>query len=265
MNTQERPSITIVTKDGMYSKDRTFRSAMPDWSISQKRPLFDESQIQLTAPNDESRPVYIAEGKARMDASWVSAICGISESMIEEATRVKSENGHVYLYADTVQFVHEPDGSLTIHEKPAGDPVVWAQTSPDAISQSGKTIEIVSALTGIYCDKNGVSEPKTVIVRVESTMRPFTREELVEYAKGSGNKTIPETAGGISLANGGRQFHDTSKPLIVSVQDSLDSTPKELLRYETWAHIPDGALRPFICGAFEPAVIQLVNKAKISK
>jgi predicted house-cleaning NTP pyrophosphatase (Maf/HAM1 superfamily) len=265
MNTIERPSITMVTKEGKYSKDRTFKRALPDWSIEQKTPLFDETQIQLTAPRDESRPVYIAEGKAKMDASWVSAVCGLSDAMISEAQKIKSENGHIYLYADTVQFVHEPDGSLTIHEKPAGDPVVWAETSPDAIAQSGKTIEIVSALTAIRCDKNGASEPKTVIVRAQATMRPFTREELVEYAKGSGNKTIPETAGGISLANGGRHFHDTGKPLIISVQDGLDSEPKEMLRYETWAHVPDDALRPFICGAFEPAVLRLVDKTQAPK
>lgn len=258
----ERPSITIVTKNGGYQKDRIYQSALPGWEINRKDPGFQEWKIKETAPRDESRPVYIAEGKAMADAAWVAAIAGISEEMIEEAKKIQSEHGHIYLYTDSVQFVHQPDGTVTLHEKPKGDPVVWASTAPEAMDQSGKTVEIVSALTAVHADKTGVSEPKTVMVRAKATMREFTREELVEYAKGSGNKIIPDTGGGISLANGGRQFYDTSKPLTIFVQDSLTSEPVEMLRYETWAHVPDVALRPFICGAFEPAIIRLVEKTK---
>jgi|GEM_PF-703831 predicted house-cleaning NTP pyrophosphatase (Maf/HAM1 superfamily) len=262
MNT-ERPTITIVTKNGGYQKDRIYQSALPEWEITRKEPSFSEWRIKQDAPHTEARPVYIAEGKAREDAAWVSAVCGLSDVMVSEAQKIKSDRGHMYLYTDSVQFVHQPDGSISIHEKPQGDPVVWAATAPEAMDQSGKTIEIVSALTAIRCDKSGISEPQTVMVRAQASMRPFTREELVEYAKGSGNKIIPDTGGGISLANGGRQFFDTSKPLIISVQDGLGQEPKELLRYETWAHIPDAALRPFICGAFEPAVIRLAEKTRI--
>jgi len=96
-------------------------------------------------------------------------------------------------------------------------------------------------------------------------MRPFTREELIDYANGSGKTIIPLTGGGISPSNGGRRFYDTTKPLTVSVQDSLDAEPEELLRYERWDHLPDEVLRPFTCGAVEPAVIRLVNKTKVQK
>lgn len=261
MNT-ERPTLIVVTKNGGYNKDRIFQSALPGWTVSRKEPMFDESLIQPIAPNDETRPVFISEAKAAMDWVVIAAMCGMAESIAREAQKVTIPNGVMYLYTDSVQFIHEPDGSLTIHEKPHGDPVVWASTHPDALAQSGKTVEIVSALTGIRCDKDGVSDPQTVIVRAKATMRPFTREELVAYAQGSGNKAIPDTAGGISLANGGRVFYDTSKPLTISVQDGLGSEPKELLRYETWAHVPDEALRPFICGAFAPAITRLVEKTR---
>jgi len=256
----ERPSLIVVTRNGGYNKDRIFQSALPDWNVSRKDPIFDETLIHPIAPNDETRPVFISEAKAAMDWAFVAAMCGMAEAFTSEAQKVASKDGVMYLYADSVQFIHEPDGTLTIHEKPHGDPVEWATTHPDALAQSGKTIEIVSSLTGIKCDKNGVSDPQTVIVRAKASMRPFTREELITYAKGSGNKTIPDTAGGISLANGGRSFYDTGKPLTISVQDGLGSEPKELLRYDTWAHVPDEALRPFVCGAFEPAVTRLVQK-----
>lgn len=261
MNT-ERPTITIVTKNGGYQKDRIYKAALPEWEIDRKDPEFSEWRIKQKAPHTEERPVYIAEGKAREDAAWVAAVCGLSEAVISQAQKIKSERGHMYLYTDSVQFVHQPDGGLTIHEKPQGDPVIWASTAPEAMDQSGKTVEIVSALTAVRCDKHGVSEPQTVIVRAKATMLPFTRNELIEYAKGSGNKTIPDTGGGISLANGGRQFFDTNKPLTISVQDGVGEPQQELLRYETWAHIPDTALRPFICGAFEPAVVRLAEKTK---
>jgi hypothetical protein len=262
MNT-ERPTITIVTRNGGYQKDRTFQRAMPEWQITRKEPTFDEAQIQKTAPHDESRPVYISEQKARMDAAWVSAMCGAANAVTEGAKKVSKDGGHLYLYTDSIQFIHEPDGTRSHHEKPIGDPVEWAQNSPDALAQSGKTVEIVSSLTAIRCDKNGVSEPATVIVRAQATMRPFGREELVEYAKGSGKNVIPDTAGGISLANGGRQFYDTNKPLTISVQDGLDSKPSELMRFETWGTVPDDVLRPFTCGAFEPAVIRLAQKTQV--
>lgn len=260
-NQFEQPSVTLVTRNGSH-KDRIFQSALPEWEIHRKDPGFDEDEISLRAPRSSERPVFIAEEKAKQDATWVAAICGSANAFVEGAKVTSTDRGNMYLYTDTVQFIHEPDGSLTIHEKPLGNPVVWAALNPDAMAQSGKQIEIVTALTAIRCDANGVSEPKTIIVNVEASMRPFSRRELVEYAKGSGNKTIPNTAGGISLANGGRSFYDTGKPLIVSVRDSINDTPTELLRYETWAHVPDVALRPFIVGAFEPAVVRLAEKTR---
>ncbi len=260
----ERPEIVMVTRNGGYNKDRIFQAAMPEWNITRRDPIVNERLIQEFAPTTEERPVFISEAKARLDAPWVAAVCLIAELFTEYAKVTRSKVGLVYLYADSVQFIHEPDGTLTIHEKPVGDAVEWAEHSPDAIAQSGKTVEIVSALTAIRCSPDGVSDPATVIVRAKATMRPFTRPELVEYAKGSGRTVIPDTAGGISLANGGRQFYDTSKPLTISVQDSITDEPKEMLSFDDWSHVPDAALRPFVCGAFEPAVVRLVGKTKLT-
>lgn len=262
MKNKELPSITIVTRNGGYQKDRSFQSALPEWHVTRREPTFDEDQIHLTAPHDESRPVYISEQKAREDAAWVAALCGSAEEIVTEAKQIQTREGKMYLYTDSMQFVFEPDGTTSRYEKPIGDPVMWALSSPDALAQSGKSIEIVSSLTAVRCDANGVSEPQTVLVRVRATMRPYTRQELVEYAKGSGKNVIPDTAGGISLSNGGRHFYDTSKPLIISTQDGLGATTTEMLRFETWDNIPDDVLRPFTCGAFEPAVIRLAQKTR---
>ncbi len=257
---QELPPITIVTHNGS-NKEAIFRTALPGISIDGRDPRFDEERIQRMAPHTERRPVYISEEKAREDAAWVSAACGTATAFTEDARVIPEGKDRIYLYADTVQFVHEPNGSLTILEKPHQEPVDWATNSPEAMAQSGKDVEIVNALTAIRCGGDGrVSDPKTVIVRVHAHMRPYTRADVIAYAKGSGNHTMPNDAGGISLANGGRHFYDTDKPLIVTVQDSIDANESELFRFDTWALVPDRVLRPFICGAIEPAVIRLVDK-----
>lgn len=250
----------MVTREGS-NKERIFRDALPDWHIHRRDPSFNEPNLEAIAPRDESRTVFIAEAKAREDAAMVAALCGTVNLLTEGAEVTHSEKGELYIYNDTEQHVHLPDGSLVVLDKPEGDPVEWAMHSPDAMIQSGNNVEIITALSGMLCNDGRVSEPKSVIVRVAATMRDFTREELVEYAKGSGSKTIPDTAGGISMANGGRSFYDTGKPLTVSVQDSLESEPVELLHFNTWAHVPDAALKPFICGAFEPALTRLVEKS----
>lgn len=260
----ELPPITIVTSS--RNKTDIFRDALPGWKVDQKNPSFDEDRIQRSAPHTELRPVFISEEKAREDAAWVSAICGTAVALTEQARIISDGKDHVYLYSDTVQFVHEDDGSVRILEKPIHqDPVVWAMTSDEAIAQSGKDIEIVNAMTAIRCGKDGITDPKTVIVRAHARMRPYTRTEVIEYAKGNGNYTILKDAGGISLANGGKHFYDTDSPLIITVQDSIDGKESELFRFDTWGLVPDKVLRPFICGAVEPAVVRLVNKTQPSR
>lgn len=261
----EMPPITVVTQNA--NKENIFRDALVGWKIDGKEPTFDELRIQSMAPRNERRPVYISEEKARQDAAWVSAVCGMADACTNDAVKIPDGKDHIYLYTDTVQFVHEPNGALTILEKPhMTDPVDWAATTSEAMSQSGKDVEIVNALTAIRCDKDGgVSDPKTVIVRAKAHMRPYTREEIVSYAKGSGNHTVLHDAGGISLANGGRHFYDTEQPLIITVQDAIDGKESELFRFDTWALVPDLVLRPFICGAVEPAVMRLVNKTQAFK
>ena len=263
MNT-ERPVITIVTREGS-NKDKIFRDALPGWHIHRKDPSFYEAPIESAAPKGQERTVFISREKARTDMELVGALIGSADMLAGEADIRHIGKGELFLYNDTEQFIHDQDGNLTIHDKPEGDPVEWAKHSPDAMAQSGKTIEIVTALTGILKTEEGIGEPQTVIVRVEASMRPFTRDELVKYAETeNGRRVITETAGGISLANGGRSFYDTTKPLTVSVQEGLDAEPQELLHYSTWTHVPDAALKPFICGAFEPAVVRLVEKTRFS-
>ncbi len=259
----ERPDITIVTRNGS-NKDAIFQAALPGWHIDRKEPGFDETRIQRMAPHTEIRPVFIAEEKAREDAAWVSAICGTAEAYTAGARVIPDGKDRIYLYTDSVQFVHEDDGSLTILEKPHQDPDTWASQSAEAMAQSDKDVEIVNALTAVRCGKDGVSEPKTVILRVHAHMRPYTRDEVVAYAKGSGRKSVENDAGGISLANGGRHFYDTDRPLVVSVQDSIEGNESELFRFDSWALVPDRVLRPFICGAIEPAVVRLVQKTQVS-
>lgn len=263
MRTEMVP-ITVVTQSA--NKENIFRDSFADWRIDGKEPTFDEASIQLRAPHDERRPVFISEQKAKEDAAWVSAICGTAAALTGEAQQIPDGKDHIYLYTDTVQFVHEPNGSIMILEKPhMEDPVVWAQTSVEAMAQSGKDIEIVNSLTAIRCSKDGVSEPKTVIVRAHAHMKPYTREDIINYAKGTGQHTMLKDAGGISLANGGRHFYDTASPLIVTVQDAIDAKELELFRFDTWELVPDRVLRPFICGAIEPAVLRVVDKTQLRK
>ena len=89
----------------------------------------------------------------------------------------------------------------------------------------------MTALSAIRCGPHGVAEPKSVIVRAKATMRTFTREDVVAYAKGHGNHTVPNDAGGISLSNGGKHFYDTDKPLVISMQDDIYGKETVLARY----------------------------------
>lgn len=259
----EKLPITFVTSSDGHNKAEVFQKWLPDWEIGHREPLFNEDKIHKTAPRDEHRPQVIAEHKAKDDIAMAQAISGIANAIVENADLYTDGDEKMLLYTDTVQLVHVSDTETAILEKPVGDPLEWATNSPEAMIQSGKDIEIINALTGIRAGKNGVSEPATVILHVKATMRPFTREDIVAYAKTPGN-TIAQTSGGISMANGGRSFLDMDKPLIVSVADSMDDIPTEIIRYDTWHHVPNAALKPFICGAVEPAVERLVAKTKVA-
>lgn len=258
---KERIPVTFVTSSDGHNKADVFRKWLPDWKISHREPLFNEDRIHETAPHDEHRPQVIAERKAKDDVTMAQAISGIADAIVTNGDLYTAGDEKMLLYTDTVQLVHVSDTEIAILEKPVGDPLEWAMHSPDAVIQSGKDIEIINALTGIRTGTNGVSEPATVILHVRATMRPFTREDVVKYAKTPGN-TISQTSGGLSMANGARSFLDMDKPLVISVTDSMDAEPVELQRYHTWHHLTNAELKPFICGAVEPAISRLVEKTK---
>jgi len=258
MNT-ERPKITFVTSKDGNNKAEIFRARLPNWTITRRDPLYSEDRIHESALHTEYRPQVIAERKAKDDIAMAQAISGMANVIVEDGDMYTGGEEKMLLYTDTVQLVHFDDDKVAVLEKPVGDPVQWAISSPEAVIQSGKDIEIVNAMTGIRTGKDGISEPATVILRVQATMRPFTREEVVTYAKQS-DSTISATSGGLSMANGARSFLDMKKPLVVSVADSMGDAPQELVRYTTWEHVPNEELKPFICGAFEPALSRLVEK-----
>lgn len=251
--------ITFVTSKDGHNKADVFQKSLPNWSIGHREPLFNELQIHETAPHDEHRPQAIAERKAKDDITLAQAMSGIANAIVENGDLYTDGDEKMLLYTDTVQLVHVSDTEIAILEKPVGEPIEWAMHSPEAVIQSGKDIEIINALTGIRTGKAGVSEPATVIVHVKATMRPFTREDIVNYAKTPGN-TVAQTSGGISMANGARSFLDMTKPLVIGVADSMDDTPTEVIRYETWDHLTNAELKPYICGAVEPALERLVTK-----
>lgn len=256
--------ITFVTSSDGNNKAEIFQRWLPNWEISHREPLFDEKKIHEIAPYDMHRPQVIAEHKAKDDMAMAQAISGIANAIVENGVLYTQGEEKMLLYTDTVQLVHINDTQIAILEKPAGDPLEWAMHSPEAILQSGKDIEIINALTGIRTGKNGVSEPATVILHVKATMRPFSREDIINYAKSPGN-TIASTSGGISMANGGRSFLNMDKPLVISIADSMDSESIEIQRYDTWHHLSNADLKPFICGAFEPAILHLVKKSQGKK
>lgn len=255
----EKIPITFVTSSDGHNKAEVFQKWLPDWQIGHREPLFNEDRIHETAPRDEHRPQAIAERKAKDDITMAQAISGIADAIVENGDLYTHGDEKLLLYTDTVQLVHVSDTEIAILEKPEGDPVTWATHSPEAMIQSGKDIEIINALTGIRTGKGGASEPATVILHVKATMRPFTREDIVNYAKSPGN-TVAQTSGGISMANGGRAFLDMDKPLVIGVADSMDDEPVEIARYDTWHHLTNAELKPFICGAVEPAIERLVRK-----
>lgn len=259
MNSSETLPITFVTSSDGNRKADIFQAWLPNHKITQREPLFNEDQIHEIAPHDEHRPQVIAERKAKDDIAMAQAISGIANVIVEDGDLYTKGNEKMLLYTDTVQLVHINDTDVAVLEKPKGPAVEWAMHSPEAMMQSGKDIEIVNAMTGIRTSRDGVSEPSTVVVRVRATMRPFTREEVIEYAK-QPNNTVSETSGGLSIANGGRGFYDMTKPLVVSIADSMDDEPQELVRYTTWEHVTKAELKPFICGAVAPAIDRLLSK-----
>jgi len=260
----ERLPITFVTSSDGHNKAEVFQKWLPNWTIGHREPLFNELQIHESAPYNEHRPQVIAERKAKDDIAIAQAISGMANVIVEDGDLYTDGKDKLLLYTDTVQLVHINDTEIAVLEKPVGDPVEWAMHSPEAVIQSGKDIEIINALTGIRTGKDGVSEPVTVILHVRATMRPFTREDVVAYAKSPDN-TVSATSGGLSMANGARSFLDMTKPLIIGVADSMDEEPVELVRYNTWDHVTNAELKPFICGAVEPAIARLVEKTKPMK
>lgn len=261
----ERPPITFVTSLDGNNKANIFQKWLPNWTITRRDPLYNEDRIHESAPHTEHRPQIIAERKAKDDIALALAISGMAKVIVEDGDLYTNGDEKLLLYTDTVQLVHTKDSEIALLEKPVGDPIEWAKHSPEAMMQSGKDVEIINAMTGIRAGKNGVSEPATVILHVRVSMRPFTRDEVIAFAQKS-SATVAATSGGLSIANGGRAFYDMKKPLIVSVADSMDDqSPREIVRYNTWEHITNAELKPFICGAIEPAIDRLVEKTKLSK
>lgn len=261
----ERLPITFVTSLDGNNKVDIFQKWLPNWTITQRNPLYNENRIHESAPHTEHRPQAIAERKAKDDSALAQAMSGLAKVIVEDGDMYTGGNEKMLLYTDTVQLVHVNDKDIAMLEKPVGDPVFWAKHSPEAMMQSGRDVEIINALTGIIAGKDGVSEPATVILHVRVSMRPFTRDEVIDFATKSPT-TVAATSGGLSIANGGRAFYDMNKPLIVSVAESMDDkNPIELARYDTWEHITNAELKPFICGAVEPAIDRLVQKTNASK
>src|SRR3989344_841147 len=261
MNTERLPITFVTSKDG-HNKADVFQKSLPNWTIGHREPFFNELQIHEAAPHDAHRPQAIAERKAKDDIAIAHAISSLAKTIAEDGDVYTLGEDKMLLYTDTVQLVHLNDTDVAILEKPVGDPLAWAMHSPEAVIQSGKDIEIINALTGIRVGKNGISEPKTVILHVRATMRPFTREDVISYAK-SENNTIASTSGGLSMANGARSFLDMSKPLIIGIADTMDDEPVEIARYTTWHHLTKEDLKPYICGAVEPAIARLAEKVNV--
>lgn len=261
MNTERLP-ITFVTSADGHNKADVFKARLANWNITQREPFFNEHEIHDRAPHNEHRPQMIAEHKAKDDVVMAAAISRIADAIVEDGSLYTNGSEKLLLYTDTVQMVHTNDTDIVMLEKPVGDSIEWAKHSPEALIQSGKDVEIVNALTGIRTGKDGIGEPKTVMLRVRFTARPFTREDIIVYAQHP-NNTISQTSGGLSVANGARYLYDMQKPLTVSIADTMDDKPVEIMRYDTWEHLTKDDLKSFICGAFEPAVIRLVEKTKI--
>ena len=255
----ERLPVTFVTSADGNNKADIFKSRLPGWQITQREPYYNEWLIHDRAPNTEHRPQVIAEHKAKDDVMVAEAMSRIADTVVEDGTLYTFGSEKMLLYTDTVQLVHIDGSHIAMLEKPVGNPVEWATYSQDATIQSGKDVEIVNALTGIRTGKDGVGEPKTVMLRVKFTARPFTRDEVIAYAKDPHN-TIAQTSGGLSVANGARHLYDQTKPLVVSIADTMDDTPIEIMRFDTWEHLTKADLKPFIVGAFEPAIERLVEK-----
>ena len=261
----ERLPITFVTSADGNNKADIFQKWLPNHTITRRNPLYNEDRIHDTAPHTEHRPQAIAERKAKDDSTLALAMSGLARVIVEDGDMYTYGNEKMLLYTDTVQLVHTTDTEIAMLEKPVGEPVEWAKNSPEAMMQSGKDVEIINAMTGIRTGKDGVSEPATVILHVRVSMRPFTRDEVVAFAEKS-PQTVAATSGGLSIANGGRMFYDMTKPLVVSVAESMDDkNPRELARYDTWDHVTNAELKPLICGAVEPAIIRLLEKTRLQK
>ncbi len=261
----ERPPITFVTSLDGNNKADIFHKWLPNWTITRRDPLYNEDRIHEDAPHTEHRPQIIAERKAKDDIALAQVMSGIAKAIVEDGDMYTFGSEKMLLYTDTVQLVHTNDTEIVLLEKPVGDPVEWAKHSSEAMMQSGKDVEIINALTGVRAGKDGVTEPVSVILHVRVSMRPFTRDEVVDFATKS-PATVASTSGGLSIANGGRAFYDMKKPLIVSVAESMDDkNPIELVRYNRWEYITNAELKPFICGAVEPAIERLIEKTKASK
>lgn len=262
MKTIEHLPITFVTSKDGHNKADVFQKSLPNWTIGHREPLFNERQIHEAAPLNAHRPQVIAERKAKEDIAVAHAISGLAKVIVEDGDLYTMGEEKMLLYTDTVQLVHVNDTDVAILEKPVGDPLEWAMHSPEAVIQSGKDIEIINALTGIRVGKDGVSEPKTVILHVRARMKPFTRNDVITYAHNP-NNTISQTSGGLSMSNGAGSFLDKDKPLIVGIADTMDDEPIEVARYTTWHHLTKEDLKPLICGAVEPAIVKLAEKVHL--
>ncbi len=265
LRAEELP-ITFVTSSDGHNKATVFETHLPGWNISHREPFFNEVAIHDRAPHTEHRPQVIAEHKAKDDVTIAQAMSLIADTVTRDGTVYTNGAEKMMLYTDTVQMVHvngKDDMDIVMLEKPTEDPVTWATNSPEAMIQSGKDVEIVNALTGIRVGKDGVGEPKTVMLRVRFSAKPFTREQIIAYANTPGN-TIAQTSGGLSVANGAREFYDMDKPLVVSMANNMDEIPTEIMRFDTWHHLTKADLKPFICGAVEPAIARVVEKTRES-
>lgn len=270
---KEQRDIIFQIVSGSDLKRQTFCATSPSGiTVLPAKPQFNEDSLhsRITAAGTEHAKA-ISSAKAESDRrifrqvfesetctdpglaaiAWCLTQSG-EEGLIREI-RVGGDLPQIIrLYQDTDQVT---DGRVL--GKPHPNIIQWANNG-EMMFQSGKPVEMWIALTALSATDLS-REPVTLATRLRVTMRPYSRAEIMDYLRHH-LQSVKNTAGGISLCNGGLPFYDPGKPLEVHLIDPAAGTEEPIVRYDTWHDRTREDLRPYVYGTYERIFERLLEK-----
>lgn len=258
------PAVGMVTMS--ENKVRAVRHLLPDYDVIWVQPHehIQEPVIAADLPHVRNRSALVAREKAVHD--YLNLIAAVDDGGLMASTwlslhRCPEERTYrkvnIGLHNDVVQNIPEL-GDYVLERPPT-----YSRWLDQALLQSNRVIWISAAHTGIRLD-DGTREPfmHTVGVVTEAKTKPFTKNEIREFAKEVGVERMMDSAGGLPIQLCARLFDQTVPVRAYFYPDAFQDERTRIAEIP-WSRIDADLLRQFATGAYRGPLRYLMERMSI--